>query len=354
MKKIILAGIAAVLLCGGCEAEPAKDAVISQMSKMDVPVCNNMVDVEKEIQKQKAETIQEIRWNAIPENQEILKQLKTLFTSIDSGKIPGCKMEYGENDEWEDPLVTLRRWCEETRYGLEDDIGDFVTKKYFEVHFKTKEDQVKLLQKLEQMGFSDLTKQVVDKQMDSQLKDCVIGKKGICFRFYDDEGEHHFYNVMSVEIPVSFVFIPDVLKEVIPNEITEAFMADSILPGGKIKKASFYGMDGSDVLQNSVTYYISNRKLLQAEYEFSLYCDIEADIVSNIDSAKLQLTRAEKDALVKTLMQFGITKEQGESVAEKVQEKKVFNGQSGSIHWYMEKVKSPQAEEKWRLRIQNN
>ena len=81
MKKIILAGIAAVLLCGGCEAEPAKDAVISQMSKMDVPVCNNMVDVEKEIQKQKAETIQEIRWNAIPENQEILKQLKTLFTS---------------------------------------------------------------------------------------------------------------------------------------------------------------------------------------------------------------------------------------------------------------------------------
>ena len=101
-------------------------------------------------------------------------------------------------------------------------------------------------------------------------------------------------------------------------------------------------------------YYISNRKLLQAEYEFSLYCDIEADIVSNIDSAKLQLTRAEKDALVKTLMQFGITKEQGESVAEKVQEKKVFNGQSGSIHWYMEKVKSSQAEEKWRLRIQNN
>ena len=53
-------------------------------------------------------------------------------------------------------------------------------------------------------------------------------------------------------------------------------------------------------------------------------------------------------------MQFGITKEQGESVAEKVQEKKVFNGQSGSIHWYMEKVKSSQAEEKWRLRIQNN
>ena len=77
-------------------------------------------------------------------------------------------------------------------------------------------------------------------------------------------------------------------------------------------------------------------------------------IVILIDSAKLQLTRAEKDALVKTLMQFGITKEQGESVAEKVQEKKVFNGQSGSIHWYMEKVKSSQAEEKWRLRIQNN
>ena len=100
--------------------------------------------------------------------------------------------------------------------------------------------------------------------------------------------------------------------------------------------------------------YISNKKLLQAEYEFSLYCDIEADTVGNIDSAKLQLTRAEKDALVKTLMQFGITKEQGESVAEKVQEKKVFNGQSGSVHWYMEKVKSSQAEEKWRLRIQNN
>lgn len=96
MKKIILAGIAAVLLCSGCEAEPAKDAVISQMSKMAIPVCNNMVEVEKEIQKQKAETIQKIRWNAIPENQEILKQLKTLFTSIDSGKIPGCKMEYGE------------------------------------------------------------------------------------------------------------------------------------------------------------------------------------------------------------------------------------------------------------------
>lgn len=78
---------------------------------------------------------------------------------------------------------------------MEDEIGDFVTKKYFEVHFMTKEDQVKLLQKLDQMGFSDLTKQVVDKQMDSQLKDCVIGKKGICFRFYDDGEEHHFYNV---------------------------------------------------------------------------------------------------------------------------------------------------------------
>ncbi|MFR5972066.1 MAG: hypothetical protein ACLUGF_13880 [Clostridium sp.] len=132
----------------------------------------------------------------------------------------------------------------------------------------TKEDQVKLLQKLDQMGFSDLTKQVVDKQMDSQLKDCVIGKKGICFRLYDDGEEHHFYNVMSVEIPVSFVFMPDVLKEVIPNEITEAFMADSILPGGKIKKASFYGMDGSDVLQNSVTYYISNKNFFRLNMNF--------------------------------------------------------------------------------------
>ena len=57
MKKIILAGIVAVLLCSGCEAEPAKDAVIGQMSKMDVPICNNMVDVEKEIQKQKSHQV---------------------------------------------------------------------------------------------------------------------------------------------------------------------------------------------------------------------------------------------------------------------------------------------------------
>ena len=116
----------------------------------------------------------------------------------------------------------------------------------------------------------------------------------------------------------------NVMREMISLQLAMCLM---ILAGVVLKKTGIFGKTGQKNMTDLVI-------------DFILPCSI-------VKSFMIEFS-------IKTLMQFGITKEQGESVAEKVQEKKVFNGQSGSVHWYMEKVKSSQAEEKWRLRIQNN
>ena len=354
MKKVFLAGLGTALLLTGCGSTP--DAVVDKMKQIDVTVCNNESDM---IQiKNKIGDVSGEKWKVIPEHQKTLIRLQDMLKKIWKKEWSGYKLYADGEANHNNIQKYLNYWNTQTEYDPNnEDTGNITDNASYGVRSDTEEKRKEFLAKLEGIGFIGITKQVETYEKETSGKKSsrqIFINNGVRFELSREKKKTGFYNALTITVSLDYVYMPESLKGFIPDELYGAYQVDRMTTEGKVRTIQFSSFNTDDDNYRHGIYYVMDQKLLQAEFYMNVAkYDSTTGYIKKTDDYKIfDLPENEKNAIVKTFMMFGASKEQAEAAVKELETQKSYKGTAGDVHWYYDRTQNDSLDEEWRLRIE--